>query len=157
MKKNIKLNRPKVEIFFLLFFIVGHIIVQFLDKEFWPFSTYPMYSDKFESAEFSSLRLYGVLPDQNRLIIPVYRNFQPFWDQSLFEALESPRGRQNQKEILSLLLTRFNQTNKKKIISLQLQKNDFSLERQLELFKQNPNQAVSVPTREILVAEVYLD
>src|SRR5215217_7176282 len=74
----------------IVLLVINSLLDIVIDKEHWPFSPYPMYSEMEREYSLSSTRLYGVTQEQPHHEIPLYdfSYIQPFDQIRLATALD---------------------------------------------------------------------
>ena len=79
------------------------------DTEHWPYSTFPMDSDLYESKTYSALRLYGVVQTSPLVEIQLYKTyyFQPFDNSRLSTGLGYTLSVNRQNEAVADCLIRY--------------------------------------------------
>lgn len=111
--------------------IVGHLVVQVYQREWWPFSRYPMYSTVFEPKVFKFLKVIAIKENGDEWAIPIYRYFRPFMDNNLMQSFDRHEDLQKRAEMLRALFAWYGRStiiNKPPIIGLRLYQYEYNFE-----------------------------
>lgn len=73
--------------FILVVFILGHLGSLFFQKEYWPFSPYPMYSEALHSEEWSYFSISAYNAQGEDIDFSIRKAFFPYWERALFESM----------------------------------------------------------------------
>jgi hypothetical protein len=77
--------------------IIGSYFTYAFDREYWPFSPYPMYSFIYDKNVYASVRLYGVTRAEREVLLRNFDYVQPFSPVALEEALAKTSSKYDSK------------------------------------------------------------
>ncbi len=58
------------------------------DQDFWPFSSYPMFSDGYHNPQVSRIEIRGVTQDDKELVLKISKVLYPLWENGLHRMLK---------------------------------------------------------------------
>ena len=90
----------------IVFIILGSLYCIVLDREYWPFSQYPMFSNLRGKSQRSLSRLYGITKDNPNNEVPLFpkKHLQPFDESQIKTALGKIHKRKNSETLLNAAL-----------------------------------------------------
>lgn len=94
--------------FFLGLFLLGHVTVRILNREYWPFSNYPMYSNLFNQERISFLEVWASNERGSLYKLNPSHYFSPYGERALEELFLREKDPQK-RQILTAALYRWYQ------------------------------------------------
>ncbi len=58
------------------------------DQDFWPFSSYPMFSDGYDQPKVSRIEARGILENNQEMVLKISYAFPPLWENGLHRMLK---------------------------------------------------------------------
>lgn len=71
------------------------------DQDFWPFSSYPMFSDAYDDSRVSRIEARGITLDNEEVLLPISKLFYPLWENGLHRMLK--KAVVHEKDIKTIL------------------------------------------------------
>ena len=87
----------------IVFFTVCSLYVIAFDKEYWPFSPYPMYAGLYKG-DYKQIQLFGVTKNGEIVLMPTGRYLTPFGSARLQRALKRLHRRTNNLDLIDKAL-----------------------------------------------------
>ena len=88
----------------LFVFLIGHLAVRIYNREWWPFSNYPMYSTPFKPSKINFFEVWAVDPQGQENKVSVHKRFFPYNERALDEAFRAHASTERRAVILVSLL-----------------------------------------------------
>ena len=145
----------------LFLLLTGHISVRFYNREWWPFSNYPMYSTPFKPTRINFFEVWAVDPQGLEKKVSVHKRFFPFNERALDEAFRVHTSAEQRRSILvGLLRWAINQADRPPWARLRLYRMEYDFSNPQSLAARSPKELVEFrnqPMSRVLLAEVSHD